>query len=171
MAEAKSSRSGSRIRLKPAPYLIIIVLIIAISAMSAFAVMSDNSIHGLTLRFYGSVTRSCDMAGPIPVLSFVLPAVTVYSSASLTTSLTHVTFSLAADGVQVGIANGGDSSFDPGHSVAYSLTFNNPTLDPHSQPLTSQIALTVNAQVTAGLYSSPATASDSQLIHFSSPPC
>src|SRR5213080_2941709 len=59
----------------------------------------------------------------------------------------------------------------PGQSASYTPTFSNAALDPGSQPLSQQIAVVVNAQVSAWLYSSQASASYSELVHFPSQAC
>src|SRR5205807_780678 len=83
----------------------------------------------------------------------------------------HVHFTMSADGVLIGSVTAQDSKYGPGQCVSYSLTFSNATLDPHSQPLKSNISLGIIALVGAGLYSSTTTASDSELVTFSGPPC
>jgi hypothetical protein len=166
MSEAKSGLVGRISR-----YAIVIVLLLVIAGLGTFAVLSDNSIHGLTVRFY-NVSWSCPASPPDPnsVLTFKFGNVVVYSSNSLATSLSHVSFSMSTNGVTVGTTQTPDASFGPGQSASYStLTFSNPGLNPAAQPLSSQLVLTINAQVSAGLYSSQASASDSDLVHFSSP--
>ena len=155
----------------PVRFIIVLVILIVIAGSATYAVMSDTSIHGLTVRFYNSVSRYCTNSANVTVLTFNFNQVVVYSTASLETSLSHVRFTLSADGVLVGTVNAQDSKFGPGQSVAYPLIFSNSTLDPHSQPLKSQIALGITALVSAGLYSSTATASDLELVTFSGPPC
>jgi hypothetical protein len=163
MTRENVARFGS----KTVRYIIIIVILIVIAGSSAYAVMSDTSIHGLTVRFYNNVSRYCTNS----TLTFNFNQVVVYSTASLQTSLSHVHFTMAEDGLLVGTVSALDSKFGPGQSVSYPLTFSNATIDPHSQPLKSQIALDITALVSAGLYSSTITASDSELVTFSSLPC
>ena len=165
MTSEKTARLGT----KAIQYVITLALVIAIAGSATYAVMSDTSIHGLTVRFY-NVSRYCPNS-TTPVLTFNFSQVVVYSSASLETSLSHVQFTMSADGVLVGSVSAQDSKFGPGQSVSYSLTFSNATLDPHSQPLKSNISLGITALVGAGLYSSTTTASDSELVTFSGPPC
>ena len=152
-------------------YLVVIVLLIAIAGSATYAVMSDTSIHGLTVRFYNNVSRYCTNPATAHVLTFNFNQVVVYSTASLETSLSHVQFTLSADGILVGTVSAQDSKFGPGQSVSYALVFSNATLDPYSQHLKSQIVLGMTALVSAGLYSSTVTASDSELVTFTSPPC
>jgi hypothetical protein len=156
----------ARFGTKTVRYIIVLVILIVIAGSAAYAVMSDTSIHGLTVKFY-NVSRYCTNS----TLTFNFNQVVVYSTASLETSLSHVHFTMSADGVLVGTVSAQDSKFGPGQSVSYSPTFSNATLDPHSQPLKSQIVLGITALVSAGLYSSTTTASDSELVTFSGPPC
>ena len=152
---------------KTVRYITVLVILIIIVGSATYAVMSDTSIHGLTVRFYNNVSRYCTNS----TLTFNFSQVVVYSSTSLETSLSHVHFTMAADGLLVGTVSAQDSKFGPGQSVSYPLTFSNATIDPHSQPLKSQIVLGITALVSAGLYSSTTTASDSELVTFSGPPC
>ena len=156
----------ARFGTKTVRYIIVLVILIVIAGSAAYAVMSDTSIHGLTVKFY-NVSRYCTNS----TLTFNFNQVVVYSTASLETSLSHVHFTMSADGGLVGTVSAQDSKFGPGQSVSYSPTFSNATLDPHSQPLKSQIVLGITALVSAGLYSSTTTASDSELVTFSGPPC
>jgi hypothetical protein len=159
--------NASRFGTKTLRYIMALVILIVIAGSATYAVMSDTSIHGLTVRFYNNVSRYCTNS----TLTFNFHQVVVYSTTSLETSLSHVQFTMSADGVVVGTASAQDSKFGPGQSAGYPLTFSNATIDPHSQPLKSQIALGITALVSAGLYSSTITASDSELVTFSSLPC
>jgi len=163
MTRENTARFGT----KTVRYIVALVILIVIAGSATYAVMSDTSIHGLTVRFYNNVSRYCTNS----TLTFNFSRVVVYSSTSLETSLSHVHFTMAADGLLVGTVSAQDSTFGPGQSVAYSLTFSNATIDPHSQPLKSQIVLGITALVSAGLYGSTTTASDSELVIFSGPPC
>lgn len=157
----------ARFGTKTIRYIIVLLILIVISGSATYAIMSDTSIHGLTVRFYNNVSRYCTNS----TLTFNFNQVVVYSTASLETSLSHVQFTMSADGVVVGTVSAHDSKFGPGQSVAYPLTFSNATIDPHSQSLKSQITVGITALVSAGLYSSTITASDSELVTFSSLPC
>lgn len=156
---------------KTVRYTIAIVILVVISGSATYAVMSDTSIHGLTVKFYNNVSRYCTNPTATPVLTFNFNQVIVYSTTSLETSLSHVHFTMSTDGVLVGTVSVQDSKFGQGQSVSYSLIFTNATLDPHSQPLKSQITLGITAVVSAGIYGSAITASDSELETFSSLPC
>ena len=152
---------------KTVRYITVLVILIVIVGSATYAVMSDTSIHGLTVRFYNNVSRYCTNS----TLTFNFSQVVVYSTTSLETSLSHVHFTMAADGLLVGTVSAQDSKFGPGQSASYPVTFSNATIDPHSQPLKSQIVLGITALVSAGLYSSTTTASDSELVTFSGHLC
>jgi hypothetical protein len=78
---------------------------------------------------------------------------------------------LSVDGSIIGTGSQGDSSFAPGQSVQFNLTFTHPTLDPTVLPSASGLVLTLGATVAAGLYSAASTASDSTLQTFSNTVC
>ncbi|HEX9613817.1 MAG TPA: hypothetical protein VGA05_09400, partial [Candidatus Bathyarchaeia archaeon] len=88
----------ARFGTKTVRYIIVLVILIVIAGSATYAVMSDTSIHGLTVRFYNNVSRYCTNS----TLIFNFNQVVVYSSASLETSLSHVHFAMSADGVLVG---------------------------------------------------------------------
>jgi hypothetical protein len=157
----------ARFGTKTIRYIIVLLILIVIAGSATYAIMSDTSIHGLTVRFYNNVSRYCTNS----TLTFNFNQVVVYSTTSLETSLSHVHFTMSADGAQVGTVSAQDAKFGTGQSVSYSLIFSNATIDPHSQPLKSQIVLGITALVSAGLYGSTTTASDSELVTFSSLPC
>ena len=156
--------------LKTPKSIIIIVLLIGFAGITTFAIMSDDSVHGLTVRF-NYVTRFCNMTGTQPILTYLIPPVIVYSSNSLETTISHVTFTMSVGGTQIGTASAGDASFGPGQSHSYSLEFSNSTLDPRAQPPNSQVVLSISAQVSAGLLTSRVTSSDTENIQFSSQTC
>lgn len=144
-----------------------IALLAILAGSTTYAVMSDNSIHGLTVKMY-NVSRVCipNSSNTAKIVTFKIGNALVWSTSSLQTSLTHVNFNLTADGFQVGAVAGKDASFGPGQSASYSLTFQNPAIDPGSLPPSSRLALTVTALVSAGLYSSWVTAFDSEIEIF-----
>jgi hypothetical protein len=151
-------------------YALAVILLLAFTGVATYAVLSDNSIRGLTVRFY-NVSWSC-AGGNTGPLTFTFGSIVAYSSTSLLTSISHVVFSMSTNGFSVGNATAASSSFGPGQSASYpGLTFTNPALDPASQPSLSLIALTINAQVSAGFYISQASASFSQTVHFPSQAC
>ncbi len=153
--------------LKNPKTILVIVLLIIFTGATTYAIMSDISVHGLTVRMYG-VSRSCTSNR---VVTFSINNAQVWSTASLQTSLTHVSFSLAADGVTVGTQTAPDKSFSPGQSASYTLTLSNPAIDPNSLPQGSHLILSVTALVSAGIYSSYLTTSDPQSETFSGQTC
>jgi hypothetical protein len=161
---------GSKLGLaaKLSSYALVIILLLAFVGVATFAVLSDNSIHGLTVRFY-NVSWSC--ASGSTGITYTFGSVVVYSSASLPTSLSHVLFLMSTNGVEVGNATGQDSSFGAGQSASYTPTFTNSALDPASQPTTSLIALTIDAHIAAGIYGADASASYSEIVHLQSLGC
>lgn len=152
-------------------YSLVVILLLAFAGVAAFAVLSDNSIHGLTLRFYEvSWQYSCTAA--YPALVYTFGSVVVYSSNSLPTSLSKVLFLMSTNGMQVGSVTGADSSFGPGQSSAYrAVQFSNSVLSPSSAQVTSLISVAISAQVSAGLYSSQISTSFSQIVHLPSLTC
>ena len=166
MGEQKNPRAS----LRSPKSILIVVLLIAFAGVTTFAIMSDNSVHGLTVRF-SYVSRFCNTTGTQPVLTYLTHPVIVYSSNSLETTISHVTFAMSVGGMQIGTITAGDASFGPGQSYSYFLEFRNSTLDPRAQPLNSQVVLTINAQVSAGLLTSRVSSSDTETITFSSQNC
>ncbi len=164
-----SEKSGRLSKLSR--YALVILLLAVLAGLATFAVLSDNSIHGLTVRFYNvSWAYSCGSASP--TLTYTFGSVVVYSSNSLTTSLSNVLFLMSTNGIPVGNVTLAGSSFGSGQSATYNtVQFSNSALNPQSQPTSSLIALTINAQVAAGLLSSQASASYSEVVHFPSLNC
>src|SRR5438093_12862136 len=117
-------------------YSLVIILLLAFTGFATFAVMSDTSIHGLTVRFY-NVSWSCasNSTNINPVLTFEFGSVIVYSSSSLPTSLSHVTFAMSTNGFPVGTVTAPDQTFSPSHSASYNHRFSSAALDTASQPL------------------------------------
>src|SRR5947208_16781051 len=105
-------------------YSLVIILLLAFTGLATFAVMSDTSIHGLTIRFY-NVSWSCasNSTNINPVLTFEFGSVIVYSSSSLPTSLSHVTFAMSTNGVPVGTVTSPDQTFSPGQISSFTHTF------------------------------------------------
>ena len=151
-------------------FIVAIVLILGYSAAAAYGVMSDTSIRGLTAKTF-SVSRYCTtQSSSLKTLNYNVRGA-IWTASSIQTSLSHLTFTLSVDGSAIGTNSQGDSSFAPGHSVPFNLTFTDTTLNPTSLPLSSRLVLTVSATVAAGLYSANEAASDSTLQTFSSPGC
>ena len=158
MGETQASGT-SRIRA-----LIIIALIIAFAAGATYAVMSDVSVRGLTVRI-SNPARTCpiDPMTEAKIVTFSLSAL-VYSTQSLRTSISQVKLQLSADGVSLGAVNETDRTFDPGQGTSYALLFKDLALNPSSLPASSLLVLAITAQVSAGIYSMKITASDSQTV-------
>src|SRR5712692_6805737 len=121
MGETQASGT-SRIRA-----LIIIILIIALAAATTtYAVMSDTSVRGLTVRMSNpSRTCSIDPLTDAKIVTFSLSAL-VYSTQSLRTSISQVRLQLSADGVALGTMNETDKAFDPGQGTSYALFYRDP---------------------------------------------
>lgn len=151
--------------------VVAIVLIVTYAAAATYGVMSDTSARGLTVKMY-TVSRSCSASSSssVQTLSYSIGGA-IWSSSSLPTSLTHLSFTLSVDGSLIGTASGSDSSFGPGQSTTFSLSFANPTLNPTTLPKASQLVLDLTATVSSGLYSSTLSTSDSTAQWFGSTGC
>jgi len=151
-------------------FILAIILILAYTVGAAYGVMSDTSVRGLTVKIF-NVSRYCTTSpGSLKTLNYNLRG-SIWSTSSIQTSLSHLSFTLSVDGTVVGTSSLSDSSFGPGQGVPFNLTFTHPTLNPTVLPLSSRLVLTVTATVAAGLYSATEAASDSSLQTFSSAGC
>ena len=152
-------------------FVVAIVLILAYSATATYGVMSDTSIRGLTLKMF-NVSRYCptNTSTSLKTLNYNLRG-SIWSSSSIQTSLSHLSFTLSVDGSVVGANSQGDASFGPGQSVPFNLTFTHPTLNPTVLPLSSRLVLTLSATVAAGLYSATEATFDSTTQTFGSNGC
>src|SRR3989475_12331361 len=151
-------------------FIVAIVLILGYSAAAAYGVMSDTSVRGLTAKMF-NVSRYCTTQPfSLKTLNYNVRGA-IWSASSIQTRLSHLTFTLSVDGSAIGTNSQGDSSFAPGQSVPFNLTFTNPALNPTTLPLSSRLVLTVSATVAAGLYSANEAASDGALQTFASPGC
>ena len=152
-------------------FIVAIVLILGYSTAAAYGVMSDTSIRGLTAKMF-DVSRYCttNPSTTLKTLNYNIRG-SIWSTTSIQTSLSHLTFTLSVDGSAIGTDSQGDSAFGPGQGVAYNLVFTHSTLNPTTLPLSSKLVLTVSATVAAGLYSANEAASDSTLQTFSSTGC
>ena len=166
-----SQETSRRRRISGRQLLLGIVLILAYAAPATYGVMSDTSARGLTVKMY-TVSRSCSSSSPnsAQTLSYSIGGA-VWSSSSLLTSMTHVSFTLSVDGSQIETATGSDSSFGPGQSTTFNLSFTNPTLNPTTLPMTSRLVLDLAATVDSGLYNSKQVASDSLVQSFGTSRC
>jgi hypothetical protein len=140
-------------------FILAIVLILGYSAAAAYGVMSDTSIRGLTVKMF-NVSRYCTNSQS--TLNYNVRG-SIWSASSIQTSLSHLSFALSVDGSIIGTVSQADSSFGPGQSVPFNLTFTHPTLNPTVLPLTSRLILTLSATVAAGIYSGTEATSDSTI--------
>jgi hypothetical protein len=152
-------------------FILAIVLIIAYAAGATYGVMSDSSARGLTVKMF-NISRNCPTvpSSSAKTLSYSVSG-SIWSTSSLPTGLTHLSFTLSVDGSLIGTATGTDSSFGPGQSASFNLSFTNPTLNPTTLPIASQLVLDLTATVTSGIYSSVLSASDTTLQSFGSTGC
>ncbi len=151
-------------------FIVAIVLILAYSAAATYGVMSDTSVRGLTVKMF-DVSRYCTTQSPsLRTLNYNVRGA-MWSASSVHTSLSHITFSLSVDGLLIGTATQGDTSFGPGQSVPFNLTLTHPTLNPTMLPLSSKLVLSLGATVAAGLYSATEATSDSTTQAFTSTGC
>src|SRR6267143_1583964 len=152
-------------------FIVAIILILAYSASAAYGIMSDTSVRGLTVKMF-NVSRYCtaNQSTSLKTLNYNVRG-SIWSTSSIQTSLSHMTFTLSVDGLVIGTGSQSDTSFGPGQSVAFNLTFTHPTLNPTILPLSSKLVLTLGATVAAGLYSATEVASDNNLQTFTSTGC
>ena len=168
---SQTSESQKQPTLRNWKLMAAIVLMLSYAGAATYAIMSDISIRGLTVKMF-SVSRSCtiDPSTSLKTLSYTIGG-SIWSATSLTTSLSHMTFGLSVDGSNSGTASRTDSSFGPGQSTSFTLVFTNPTLNPTAIPLSSRLVLSLTATVAAGLYTSPESATDSTVHMFGSATC
>ena len=151
-------------------FIVAIVLILAYSAGATYGVMSDMSIRGLTVKMF-NVSRYCTTpSDSLKTLNFNVQG-SIWSTSSLQTRLSHLSFTLSVDGSVIGTATQSDTSFGPGQSAPYNVTFTHPTLNPTVLPLSSKLVLTLSAMVSAGLYSQAQSTSDSSVQNFGTSTC
>ena len=150
-------------------FIVAIVLILAYSASAAYGIMSDTSIRGLTVKIF-NVSRYCTTNQSLKTLNYNVRG-SIWSTSSLQTILSHMTFTLSVDGSVIGTGSQSDTSFGPGQSAPYNVTFTHPTLNPTVLPLSSKLVLTLSAMVSAGLYSQAQSTSDSSVQNFGTSTC
>src|SRR6267378_1981227 len=152
-------------------FIVAIVLILAYSASAAYGIMSDTSIRGLTVKMF-NVSRYCttSQSTSLKTLNYNVRG-SIWSTSSIQTSLSHMTFTLSVDGLVIGTGSQNDASFGPGQSIAFNLTFTHPTLNPPILPLSSALVLSLSATAAAGLYSATKAASDNTLQTFTGTGC
>jgi hypothetical protein len=151
-------------------FIVAIVLILAYLGGATYGVMSDMSIRGLTVKMF-NVSRYCTIpSDSLKTLNFNIRG-SIWSTSSLQTVLSHLNFTLSVDGSVIGTATQGGTSFGPGQSASYNVTFTHPTLNPTLLPLSSRLVLTLSATVAAGLYSQAQSTSDSTVQNFGTSSC
>jgi len=152
-------------------FIVAIILILSYSASAAYGIMSDTSVRGLTVKMF-NVSRYCtaNQSTGLKTLSYNVRG-SIWSTSSIQTSISHMSFTLSVAGLVIGTGSQSDTSFGPGQSVAFNLTFTHPTLNPTILPLSSKLVLTLGATVAAGLYSATQAASDNSLQTFTSTGC
>jgi len=151
--------------------ILILVLIIVFFGATIYGVMSDTSVHSLTTKiFYASRYCTTPSGSSQKKVTFSLSA-SVWSSASLHTSVTQASFSLQVDMIGIGTLNAPDGSWDPGKGAPYQLIFSTVMLNPLSLPSSSNLVLSVTGQVSAGIITDQVTTSDSSIQNFGSTSC
>jgi hypothetical protein len=151
-------------------FIVAIVLILAYFGGATYGVMSDMSIRGLTVKMF-NVSRYCTTpSDSLKMLNFNVRG-SIWSTSSLQTSLSRLSFTLSVDGSVIGTAAQSATSFGPGQSAPYNVTFTHPTLNPTILPLSSSLVLTLSANVAAGLYNQAQSASDSSVQNFGTATC
>jgi hypothetical protein len=150
-------------------FLVAVLLVAVYSGAAAYAIMSDTSIRGLTVKMF-NILRYCPPSSSVTTLDYNIRG-SIWSTTSLATSISHVSFTLSVDGLIIGTAAGSGGSFGPGQSVPFNVTFTHPTLLPTTLPKSSQLILTLGATVAAGLFSATETSSDSNVQTFGNTGC
>ena len=159
-----------RLHLGSWKFIVAIALILAYSAGATYGVMSDMSIRGLTVKMF-NVARYCTTpSDSLKTLNYNIRG-SIWSASSLQTNLSHLSFALSVDGSVVGTASQSDTSFGPGQSAPYNVTFTHQTLNPTVLPLSSRLVLTLSGTVAAGLYSQAESAPDSSVQSFGTSAC
>src|SRR5262245_22613454 len=88
--------------------IIILVLAIVFVGATAYSILSDSSIHGLTTRItYANRYCAISPATSVKTVTFYILA-SVWSTSSLPTSISKVSFSLAVDGFGLGASQVSD---------------------------------------------------------------
>jgi hypothetical protein len=119
-----------------------------------------------------NVSRYCttNPSNSLKTLSYNIRG-SIWSTTSIQTKLSQLSFTLTVDGSVVGTASQGDNSFGPGQGVPFNLTVTHITVGPSIPPATSNLILTLSTVVAAGLYSATETTSDSTTQNFPSAFC
>src|SRR3989442_6346209 len=107
-------------------FIVAIVLILAYSASAAYGVMSDTSIRGLTVKIF-NVSRYRTTNQSLKTLNCNVRG-SIWSTSSLQTILSHMTFTLSVDGSVIGTDLQTDTTFGPRLIRAFTVTFSRSTL-------------------------------------------
>jgi hypothetical protein len=151
--------------------ILVLALIIVFFGATIYGVMSDTSVHSLTTKiFYASRYCTTPSGSSQKKVTFSL-STSVWSSASIHTSITQASFSLQVDGMGIGTLSAPDGSWDPGKGAPYQLIFSTVALNPLSLPSSSSLVLSVTGQVSAGIITDQVTTSDSSVQNFGSSSC
>ena len=166
-----SSRTSILNRLKNTRVLLVLVLVVVYAGATAYYVMSDTSVRGLTVKMF-FLSRFCteDSGIAARIVTYNV-AGSIWSTHSLRTSISNAQFTLVVDGVRVETVNGENVSFDPGNGSSFLLTFKDPSVDPRSLPSSPKVVLSLTAMVSAGIASSTLTRSDSLLQDLGTTSC
>jgi len=164
------AKASKRDILKGRKFIVAIVLTITFLAVATYAIMSDTSVRGLTVKMY-SVSRYCaSTSGTGKTLNFNIQG-KLWSASSLQTTVSHGVLTLSVDGSSVGTAPQADKSFSAGQSVPFNVNFTQQSLNPTNLPLQSRLVLTLSATVAAGLYSVSETSADDLVQNFGTSTC
>jgi hypothetical protein len=163
--------NSSFAQLRKTHVLLVLALLVVFTVGTAYAVMSDISVRGLTIKIF-NVSRYCTVnpTTQAQTVTFYIVA-GVWSASSLRTSISQVTFSLSASGVFLAVLGGTDGSWNPGQGTTYQLTFLTPSLNPLSLPSASSLVLALTANVKAGILASAVTTSDTLVQNFVNTSC
>ena len=166
-----ASRTSILNRLKNTRVLLVLALVVVYAGATAYYVMSDTSVRGLTVKMF-LLSRFCTVDSGISdrIVTYNV-AGSIWSTHSLRTSISNAQFTLVVDGVRVETVNGENVSFDPGNGSSFLLTFKDPSVDPRSLPSSPKVVLSLTALVSAGIASSTLTRSDSLLQDLGTTSC
>ena len=166
-----SGKTGKLSILRNLRVVIVLALVFVFVTTATYAVMSDNSIHGLSTKIsYSNRYCATSTATLAKNVTFYILA-SVWSTSSLHTSISSTTVSLMVDGKNIGASQVPSSSWDPGQYATFIVTFLDFTASPLSLPLASTLTLSVTAQASAGIASAQVTASDKTVQTFGNTSC
>jgi hypothetical protein len=151
-------------------YLALILIVISVASLVIFFALSYNSAHGTIVQLISAsrMFKQPSPSTPFETLTFVIDVHVWSWGATIETQVANPTFSLAVDNYSLPIP-GYESSkgFQPGSYAPYTLTFataDKPTIQAEIQVGSSNVKISMDAFVTAGLYSEHRVVSDSRTI-------